>query len=160
MTRDRFITLQFKRAGKNKIEKLIAKQDAPWTFSHVELQFSDGSSFSSRAGVSGDKRNGTSFAEIDYNPDEWVAVPIPVDEVEESLVKAFCVRNAGESYDFTGVAAFKCWMLHQDPEKWFCSEVCITALQEMGRFMHLIPHKISPNTLYLEASYAFPHIVT
>lgn len=148
---DRFLRVRFKIADQsNLIEHEIAKQDPPYRHSHVELQFSDDSSFSSRAIASGDgkHRNGTSFANVEYDDQHWDTISIPVTEDEEKRVHQFCIEQDGEDYDFVGVSAFKLWILHQDPNKWFCSEVVCEALKTLSILQEVVSHKTSPDALY------------
>lgn len=153
------IKLRFHVANRdNTVEREIADQDAPHLHSHVELEFPDGASFSSRAFASGKakKRNGTYYKRIDYSKGGWNTVTIPVTRHQSEVLRAFCDENDGEDYDFEGVAAFKLFLLGQDPDKWFCSEVCTAALQEAGIARDLIPHKTSPDRLYSRLLELFP----
>lgn len=149
--KSRRLRVRFKIADKsNIVERAIATQDAPYLHSHVELQFTDDSSFSSRAYASNEekKHNGTSFANVEYNDEDWNTLTVPVSAEQEQIVHRFCIGEDGENYDFEGVTAFKVWLLHQDPEKWFCSEVVATALQQIGWLRELIPSKTSPDLLF------------
>jgi hypothetical protein len=161
MNKTQVLRLRFKVANKdNLIERKIAELDPPHLHSHVELQFPDESSFSSRAFASNDgqkKRNGTSFANIDYAHGNWNTVEIPVTDDELVVVHAWCVGEDGEEYDFKGATKLKfdLWLLGQDPNKWFCSEVAATACQQIGWFRDLVSHKTSPDLLYAAALEVF-----
>jgi hypothetical protein len=153
------VKLAFKIADPaNWIEREIAKKDSPFKHSHVEVVFSDGSAFSSRAYASGHdhKQNGTSFIKQDFPADRWDVVDIPMSAEDEQKVHDFCVSNDGEGYDFDGVFAFKAFLFHEDPNKWFCSEIATAAMQVAGNFNELIPHKTSPDLLFTAATTRFP----
>lgn len=152
--------LAFKIADpSNWIEREIAKKDPPYKHSHVELVFSDGSCFSSRAYASSTdnhKQNGTSFDRQEFPPDRWDVVEIPLSPEDEKTVLDWCEENDGEFYDFDGVLAFKLFVFHEDPNKWFCSEICTAALQHVNLFNDLIPSKTSPDLLFTHATAKFP----
>lgn len=140
--------LWFRRSDGTALAERIAQRDPPHCYTHVELQFDDGSFYSS---TTFGKYTGTRFAWLDPKPEQWDSVEIPLSPTDERLVRNFCIENDGEKYDFSGVAAFVTWMAHEDPDKWFCSEVCTAALQVVGLFTDLEPCKTTPNRLYTRA---------
>ena len=120
-------------------------------FCHAELVFPHGVSYSStsRFEPGDEKPDGTRFAYIDYDkhPERWAFVDFHTTSVEESVVYSFCLGELECRYDFAGCVRFGLpfWKEHKD--KWFCSEVCVAALQQIGYLMDLVPHKTSPNHL-------------
>jgi hypothetical protein len=120
-----------------------------WTWSpyiHAELEFSDGSRFTSSAGV------GTSFLPpLPFTEaSKWEKVPIVVTEAEETAMRLFCVEEQGCRYDWAGIALTQILGLgRQSKSKWFCSEVCVAALQHgLTSFPKKKPHWTSPKRLH------------
>jgi hypothetical protein len=137
--------LAFKRSS-GFIGKAIDRLSGRDGFSHVELVFSDGRSFSS---TSLDKEKGVRFKDIAYShPKEWVNVQLfppfgaeaKIREMAESLIPA--------PYDTRGVLRFIIPWMKEHPKAYFCSEAVITALQAGGMFSNLVPHTVGPNVLW------------
>lgn len=114
-----------------------------WTrsrFSHVEMVFSDGMSFSSSP-----RDGGCRFKEIDYNkPSHWVLFPIPwITEYDEQEIRAFCINQDGTKYDWTGIFLSQVLPLNiQEPNRWFCSEIAANSLKAKR------PAQYNPGSLY------------
>ena len=108
-------------------------------YSHVELVFSDGEAFSAQL------HEGTRFKKIEFNQD-WDLVEVP--GINEVKVKDFCGTVLGRRYDFRGIVDFFANVTHGDDGDWFCSEVCVTALQEAGFCLRIPPHLTSPGSLF------------
>jgi len=45
---------------------------------------------------------------------------------------AFCIDQNGKKYDWPAIVGFKLSQINEDPEKWYCSEVCDRAKQLVG----------------------------
>jgi hypothetical protein len=136
-------------------------------FSHAEIVFSDGVSFSStqRDDLGIGKAGGTRYKTIDYdaNPDRWLLIEIPCTPEEEAVVRSFCDSELGCGYDYAGCVRFVLpfWKAHDT--EWFCSEVVVAALQHLwktkkhlswGFFVRTYglrkvrPERVSPNRLF------------
>ena len=119
-----------------------------WTrspYSHCELVFSNGLWFSSSP-----RDGGTRFKNIDADPDTWDFIEIPLSQVQEQTVYEFCLAEDGCRYDWIGILFTQVIPLSfYNPWWWFCSEVCVAALQQVGMLADLIPHEINPKGLYL-----------
>lgn len=133
----------YKAAAGGVVDRLIDTFSGRDGYSHVELVFSNGAFFSSSS-----RDGGTRFKFIRPDPASWDLVDVPMDDVAESLVRRFCNEQAGKKYDWLGVFGF---VLPTRPEQghWFCSEVCLAALQQCGFLAGCRPWKVSPNTLKL-----------
>ena len=76
---------------------------------------------------------------------------IEIKDLNEAKIKAFLYTQLGKKYDFLGILGFISFT--KDNEKqWFCSELCLRALQiggcvELGA---LNANNTSPNRLYRE----------
>lgn len=124
-----------------------------WTdspFSHSELLFSDGSYFSADAWT-----NKVRYTKFQPNPDNWVVVPLYcVDEKMEQRVRWFCNGIEGSKYDYLGVALSQVIPLGiQVGDRWFCSELCTRALQQVGLLRWYQPWSMSPGKLYDRLNY-------
>jgi hypothetical protein len=137
------VKLAFKHAGRSWLEWAIALHDEPKTFCHVEIIFSDGVAFSAQYG------EGVRFVKNLDTSRGWWKVPLAVSAEEEQTVRQWCESHAGGRYDVPGVLAFKIPFIRQAMGAWFCSEICSTALQQIGMFSDLKPHRLSPNALFL-----------
>lgn len=127
-------------------------------YSHAELVFSDGISFTSTSrGDDGSciyadgrpKKDGTRFKFIDYslNPQRWTRVDVDLGRAAESYVFAWCVGELDARYDFAGCARFVLPFWGQHKSQWFCSEIVVAALMHGGLLRGAVPHKTSPNQL-------------
>jgi len=124
-----------------------------WTrgpFSHVEIAFSDGSPAGYRTCFSSSPRDGgCRFKSIDLTDGKWELVPLSACMTDELKVGDWCKAQAGKGYDWPGIFGFVCWpFVRQDPRRWYCSEVCVAALQQIGMFPGVSAWRVSPNRLY------------
>ncbi len=114
------------------------------SYSHVEILFSDGMMFSASQ-----YENSTRFKVHKYKRSIWKYVDLEVTETEERVVREYCKSVNGKKYDYLGILGFVIG-LHHNNKKWFCSEVCTKALQEIELCTNLVAYKVSPNRLYIE----------
>lgn len=126
----------YKAEHGNIIDKLIGL----WTrgpFSHVELLFSDGVSFSSSQWD-----GGVRFKKIDYSHKErWSFLDID-GIANESEVKYLANKLRGAKYDWLGIFLYEFLPFNiQNSKKWYCSEIC-------AHLLGLTPCQMSPNKLY------------
>jgi len=125
----------------DKLIKFYTKSD----YSHCELVFSDGVWF----GNALDGKMKTGFKSRIPDPKYWDFIELPTSEADEIKIKAFCEKEKDCKYDWSGI--FLSQILHfgaQSKTKWFCSEICTAALQEIGMLSGIKPHKVSPGKLY------------
>jgi hypothetical protein len=113
--------------------------------SHVELLFPDGRSFSSD-----ESDGGAKWRTRNMTADEWDFLTVPCTAEEVQRVVKFCNGEDGCEYDKTGIAfSFLPIALgYQSSTRWFCSEICVAALQQVGYLTGYTPSRISPNKLY------------
>lgn len=144
------LRLQFQRPT-DWVGREIAKNDNG-EFSHVELEFTflgnndagESLSFSSHL-----LDGGTRFKHINFSDPIWepVEVKLSADDVEK--VRQFCELNAHKKYDLGGVLAFKAPLLfHSNSTEYFCSEVCLAALEQAVPMTDKRPDVVTPNALY------------
>lgn len=110
----------------------------PGHYGHIALQFSDGSVLTSHA------ERGVVIDALDYPPDAWDAFEFQADE---AAIRAWAAPELGAPYDYAGVIRFLVPLIHQDPNRWFCSEICCAALQQVGLFADVEAWRVSPNKL-------------
>lgn len=123
-------------------DKLVAL----WTwgpYSHCELVFSDGECFSASP-----RDGGTRFKNIEFVPERWDFLEIPVRDEEE--IREWCRTQEGRKYDWLGILGFILTIRRlEDRDKWYCSEICFHAL---SKFNSSIPRtryrRFDPNRLY------------
>jgi hypothetical protein len=128
--------------------KFIDRAIRWWTkgkYSHCELVFSNGDWFSADAW-----QNKVRFERVRPNPEHWDIVDLAVTLKEELLIRAWCDSQEGKGYDYIGVVLTQVLSLDiEDPKRYFCSELCVAALQRIGRLKKVISHEESPVSLAL-----------
>ena len=116
-------------------------------YSHCELIFSDGQCFSStpinNAGV-----RFAPAAEVLTNLSKWYFLDLPLNTSEEEQLRAWCNGEVGCPYDWNDIFRFGLKFLPEDPNAWFCSELCLAGLQQIGMFKGLKACNYSPNRYY------------
>ena len=114
-------------------------------YSHSEIVFSDGRSFSAD-----ESDGGTRWKDSIMDPDEWDFIDIPCNKTQEKDIRKFCEGEDGLRYDMIGIgfSFLPIPIGWQTAEKWFCSEICVAALQQIGYLVGYTPARISPNKLY------------
>lgn len=116
-----------------------------WTwgpYSHSELVFQDNFWFSSSY-----RDGGVRFKQINAKKENWDYIELSNNSHEDTNIRKWCEEQKG-SYDLFGVFSFIFPVLGQTKEKWFCSEICLAALQTIGILPEWKPYKVSPNKLY------------
>ena len=119
-----------------------------WTGSpcvHAELEFSDGIRFTSLVGT------GTTFLPPLDRAEEknWKRVKIEASQWQEDRARDFCRAEINCGYDWAGIFFSQVigWSW-ENSQKWFCSEVCLAALQHADiKFQKYTPCKTSPKKL-------------
>lgn len=129
-------------------EGFVAKMIRLWTrgpYSHVELVFSDMVAFSCAQTDSMHTR----FQNIYFDTKYWTLVDVNVSEEDEKKIRTWCESEVGCAYDWTGIILSQFIPFgYQSKTKWFCSEVCVAALQQVGLFPKIKAWRVSPNKLY------------
>ena len=114
-------------------------------YTHSEIVFHDGSMFSS------DEADGGSRFITGPKPGvEYDYLDITTTAEQNRRVLEFCQRENGYKYDIRGIA-FSFLPIPvgwQSADRWFCSEVCVAALQQIGYLVGHTPSSVSPNALY------------
>lgn len=148
------------------LDRIIARHDrgrSAGPYSHVELVFNP-----HRAGLpvcfsSSWRDGGVRFKRIDLSEaGRWSLVPLAVTGADVNAVRSWCLRHVGGRYDVPGVLAFKLPLVRHRLNWWFCSEVCVAALQEVGLLPLVKAHRTTPNALHhlLAATRATPLAAT
>lgn len=137
--------------------KIAALTDSSWSkaiaaashskYSHVEGWLSGAQNnalcFSAR------EPKGCSYAAVDLTTPEWEIVPLKLSDMENLIIRGFCMGADGKDYDFPGLAGYELGTgLHSDSDL-FCSECWATALRDCANWDLLKdPWMISPGDLY------------
>lgn len=137
-------------------------------FSHCEIVFPDGWSFSSTTrDASTDPRtgkpkpDGTRWKLIDFDPAKWAIAPLYdlaslTDQekdhwsVRVALARRHCDAIAPARYDYKGVLRFVPGIglfCRQSPDRYFCSEAVVEVAHEAGLLLDMVPYLTSPNRL-------------
>lgn len=135
-------------AFRKKPNSIYAHIIRAWTFgkfSHSELVFSDSRTFSSD-----EADGGTRWTHKPLPRNEWDFLTVPCTEQQEQEIAAFCAKEEKCKYDMVGIgfSFLPIPIGWQSPEKWFCSEICVAALQQIGYLTGYTPARVSPNALY------------
>jgi hypothetical protein len=119
-----------------------------WTrskYSHCELVFDDGRRFSADT----EMPMHTRFSTEAMTSKNWDFVHIPMSQADENKIKGFCFEEIGCRYDWTGIFLSQFIRLgYQSKTKWFCSEVCVAGLQQIGLLPGIKPNRVSPGKLF------------
>ena len=112
-----------------------------WTggkYSHCEIMFSDGLCFSSSS-----RDKGTRFKEIDMQFGHWDIVELhDVTIEEEDKIREWCKSKEGKPYDYLGLLGFVFFADFDDKKKYYCSEICLKAMEIIGRISY--EKRVSP----------------
>ena len=90
--------------------------------SHVELLFSNNEMFSASQ-----YENKVRYKQCNTKAKCWTGIHI---ECDEHKVKEWCDKHVGKKYDYMGVLGFVLPFIHDNKNKWFCSEICCEALKQ------------------------------
>lgn len=116
-----------------------------WKYSHVEIISESGYWYSSSE-VDGGVRS----KQINDDKGNWDYITLKVTEEEYQKVMKFMVFKLGKRYDRAGIFFAQVlgtmWFLH--PEKYFCSEFCTEALQEIRMLCGMAGYSVTPARLY------------
>ena len=114
------------------------------SYSHTELVFSDGLAFSSS-----EEDWGTRFKKIKFKKRNWDFIELNLSKYKENKILSFCKKENKKSYDWKAIFLAQMFNFHSHKKQsWFCSEICTSALQEVGLIPKISPHMVSPNDLY------------
>ena len=61
---------------------------------------------------------------VGSHPESWDLLDVTNNAEAMLTMLSFCVNQNGKKYDWPGVLGFRFMGLAQDPEKWYCSEIC------------------------------------
>jgi hypothetical protein len=114
-------------------------------YCHSELVFSTGSMFSSD-----EEDGGSRFIDGPKDGVEYDYLDVPMSREDERRIITFCMQENKCPYDKQGIAfSFLPVPLgYQNPDAWFCSEICTAALQLAGYCTGYTPARVHPNKLY------------
>ena len=109
-----------------------------WTrspFSHVELVI-DGLWYTSSP-----RDGGVRSKKLKYKKEHWTLLNLNLTDEQVEDVKSFFNGEIGKKYDILGIVFSQIFFLGKDMRnEWFCSEICLAALQECG----VLDDKLNP----------------
>jgi hypothetical protein len=132
-------------------EPLINKLTSYWSgkYMHCEIVFNDGSGRNLACGV---WQNETVFLRHKtFGKDCWVWRSVRMSPSDIRKMKAFCKQQADNNIPFNKSGLFRCttpFPRPTDGKQWFCSELCMVALQTVGLFPEEMPSAITPTRLH------------
>jgi hypothetical protein len=116
-------------------------------YSHSEFLFSNGECFSATpVGNAGVRLAPAASVLTDLS--KWDFLELPINAEQESNLRTWCNGEVGCPYDWNDVFRFILKFLPEDPNAWFCSEICLAGLQQVGMFKSRRPCNYSPNRFY------------
>lgn len=83
-----------------------------------------------------------------YSAKSWSMIDLR--NWDEDAIRDWADGEIGCGYDWWGDLRFVIPWAKPHKERWFCSELCATAIQQLGVATTLTPFKMSPNRLYRE----------
>jgi hypothetical protein len=111
-------------------------------YSHVEFVFSDGMWFSASG-----RDGGVRYKEIIPKP-HWFYLDLPLAGEDEAKLRTWCDGEVGREYDWKEVTRFVLPWLGSDDSRWFCSEIVMAGLQQVGFLKKYKKEDYAPNALY------------
>ena len=115
-------------------------------YSHCEIIFSDDEFFSSSG-----RDGGVRFKKIKCDKKKWDVFKIEISAADEKKIREFCAAQCGKKYDWRAIFFSQILDLQREnPQKWFCSEICAAALQKINFLKNEKPHLLSPIELFLK----------
>ena len=114
-------------------------------YSHVELIFSNGESFS----VSG-RDGGARFKEISYDPEVWDIKEITITEYNEDRIREDAEALVGTEYDYVGaLSSIFPFCIKKNNKRLFCSETTVNLINKYYGYKELKDGcKYSPSKLF------------
>ena len=113
-------------------------------YSHVELIFSNGESFSISA-----RDGGARFKEISYSPEVWDIKEIEITDYNESKIREDANLLIGTEYDYIGAMISVLPFCYTNDNKSFCSEVVVNLINKYYGYKELKDGcKYSPSKLF------------
>jgi hypothetical protein len=111
-------------------------------YSHCELIFN--SKQPEQWYSSSPRDNGTRFKEMPKTTN-WDYLSI---DCNEQPIYQWCQTQQNMRYDWLGILSICLPIDLQNPNRWFCSEICVAALQQQEILTQYKPQYISPGELY------------
>lgn len=109
-------------------------------FAHAELLWDSDISYTAQP------MGGTNYARHNHLNCDWVVYELP-EVCDDGTIRRWCDSELGCRYNFGGVMHFVLPFMAQNPKKWFCSEIVVAALQQVGLFPNEVAWRVSPNRL-------------
>ena len=137
--------------GMGNKEPLINRITSYWTgkYMHCEIVFVSPGGKNLACGVW--KGENVFFRHKTFGKDCWVWRTICLSPSKIKRVKQFCQQQARAKIPFNKTGLWRCttpFPRPTDGKQWFCSELCIAALQTVGLFPNEIPSAVTPSYLY------------
>ena len=137
--------------GMGNKEPWINRITSYWTgrFMHCEIVFVQPGGKNLACGVW--QGENVFFRHKTFGKDCWVwrTIQLPPQKIE--VVKQFCRQQARNKIPFNKMGLYRCttpFPRPTDGKAWFCSELCVAALQTIGIFPDEIPSAVTPSYLY------------
>lgn len=93
-------------------------------YSHCELVFRDGMSFGIK-----NPTDKTTFFQMTYPVDKWDLIPLTwITAEQETCIRHFCQQTTQSKYDIWAMLLGWWCPASDNPNKWFCSELCTRVL--------------------------------
>lgn len=119
-----------------------------WTwssYSHCEYVFSDNITIGTDLNFPLNVKN---KGILQYTS-KWEIIEVRMTPEQEKIVRDFVNLQVGKGYDWKGIWLSQFLPLKKEnPDKWFCSELCAAGLQKAGLLDCINPCRISPGKLY------------
>lgn len=137
--------------GQGASEPLINRITSLWTgpYMHCEVVFPQADGRNLACGV---WQGETVFLRHKtFGKDCWVWRSLKLSPQKVNTIKRFCKTQADNNIPFNKSGLLRCttpFPRPSDGKAWFCSELCVAALQTVGLFTNEVPSAVTPSYLY------------
>jgi len=113
--------------------------------SHCELAFTGVEDPTKTTYFSSSPRDGgVRFKQMEIDPEHWDTIELSIDKEQEHKIREWCVSQTGMKYNWLGALGLPFRSKH----RWYCSEICATALNLDTNLNLNLETKTTPGYLY------------
>ena len=98
-----------------------------------------------------------SAEDVLIHPERWDILPVVCDMPKALEMLKFCKAQEGKRYDFRGILSFILPRTLENPDKWYCSEICDRAKELAGLWPYF--YRSHPSESYWTQSFLSKRLI-